>query len=236
MTTEVAVRRKIFLALSLLLAHFPLVSQADCFSVVWENTNGVHVPGTTLNYLIGIENANESSDLLVLWDLNLTITPASTQTTGNLFIANAYQPHENYLLDGITSGLEPSFNGPANSINQIGDMDGQLIGVSVPKKGKYLLELDLQATDDAQGLFNIEIQPQETSAYWATTDDILADPPKSRAFDNLPFESSAPITIGTVKIQNVPEPSSIAVLSVGIFCFLIHWLRSDMLKWMRFMT
>ena len=223
-------RCRVFLAMSLLLAHLPVESRVDGFSIVGENTNWAHLSGTTLNYLIGIENPNESTELLVLWDLNLTITPASTQTTGNLFIANAYQPSENYLLEGFTSGLAPPFNDPANSINQIGDADSQFIGVPVPIKGKCLLKLELQASDNTQGLFNIEVHPLETSAYWATTDDIFADPPRNRAFDNLPFESDFPVTIGTVLVQNVPEPSSITILSGGISCLLIRRIRSDRKK------
>ena len=218
-------RSRILCTLCLFLVPIPVESRADSFTVRGENTNWVHEPGDSLQYLIGIENLSSSSALLLLWDLNLTIRPASTQTTGNLFIVNAYQPSQNYLLKGRTDGIAPPFSGPANSIDLIGDVDNQYVGVPVPNIGKYLLELDLQASDNAQGQFNIEVQPQTSTSYWQTLDDIFSEPPNIRAFDNLPFESSSPITIGIIMVQSVPEPSSIAILSAGVAIISVLRLR-----------
>ncbi len=229
-------RRSIFLTVSLFLAHIPLTSHADSFSIVGENINWDSMSQSPLNYLIGIDNPNGSSELLFLWELNLSIVPASPQTTGDITIINAYQPTHDYLLEDRNLGIISTFSGPANSIFQIGDFDnpplGSPAGVSVPSSGKYLLEMDLQAENNAQGLFNIIVQPsllsppdQTLLSYWCTEEDFLADPINLREFDNLPFASPSPIIIGTVMVQNVPEPSSITILSFGIAVLIAQCFR-----------
>jgi hypothetical protein len=222
---EVAVRYRIVLLVSLLLAYPYLESRAECFSIIGEKKDWTYVPGTTLNYLIGIENLNESPDLLMLWDLNLTISPAPTETTGDLFIVKAYQPSKNYLLEKRQGQISPEFSGPLTSIALINDADGIGYGVSVPKTGKYLLELELQPTTDAQGTFNITVQPDEFSAFWATY-DVTSGQLIAHEFDKLPFDSLLPpVMIGSVTIHNVPEPASIAILTIGMLCIFGRRLR-----------
>jgi hypothetical protein len=165
------------------------------------------------------------------WSLNLYIHPASEETTGNLLIENAYPPPQNYLLAGRSFGFESSLTSPATSIDPIDDSDnppdGESYGVVVPQVGKYLVELDLKASDNAQGLFNIDVQPQNGTANWASPDDIFADPPITREFTNIPLNSPSPnITIGTIDIQNVPEPSLLGFVPVAVAFFAARRLRS----------
>jgi hypothetical protein len=234
---EAAVRFSIILALGLLAALQPGESRAECFSVFGEIQNGDQSPGSAFNYRIGIENppltagGPKSPDFLFLWSLNLTVSPASPATTGDLLIVNAYAPTSNYLLQGRgdPQGLAPTFSGPANSIALISDSDFNNTGVDVPETGKYLLELDLQASSDAHGLFNIEIQPDASSSYWQELSDFDTLPFNYRAFNNLPFDSLLPVTIGTVNISNVPEPASLVILAVALAFFSL-WRSLSMRK------
>jgi hypothetical protein len=193
--------------------------QADSFVINGNDLDWASPSGGSLAYLVGIENPGRIPDLLLMWELNLTVSPATTATTGNLSIAGFREPSQDYLLEGHDHSISSLFIGPGNTIDNIGDQDQSLVGVSVPEMGKYLLELELTATSDAEGTFAVTVIPNEISSFWAGLDD--AGDLVMHPFDNLPF-GSGPITIGTVTIQQVPEPATMAILSSGLG-FLGAW-------------
>jgi hypothetical protein len=105
----------------------------------------------------------------------------------------------------------------------IGAMDTSLAGVAVPEQGKSLFTLELEASDDTQGTFAITVTPSESSSFWSGPDDINEDESIVHSFDNLPFDISFPITIGTITIQTIPEPASFAMLLTGLGISGLRW-------------
>jgi hypothetical protein len=212
---EVAVRHQILVA-SLLLALTQTGVRADGFWINGDDINWLHNSGESVGYLIGIDNPALNPDLLALWGLNLTISPATDETTGNLFVVGVQQPSVDYLFEGRDAPLVSTFDGPCNSIAMIGALDSTRVGVTVPEQGKYLFALELEATDDALGTFAITVTPSESSSFWAGPDDINEDEIIVHSFDNIPFDLFSPIAIGTVTVQTIPEPSTFLIFLTGL--------------------
>jgi hypothetical protein len=222
---EVAVRHQIHLLASLLLALTQTGVRADGFWIKGDDVNWLHNSGESVEYVIRIDNPTLNPDLIALWGLNLTISPATDETTGNVFVVGIYQPSVNYLFEGRDAPLVSTFDGPCNSIAMIGAMDSSLAGVTVPENGYYLFALELEATNNALGTFALTVTPSESSSFWAGPNDINEDGINVHSFDNLPFDISSPITIGTITIQSVPEPASFAILLTGLGICGLQWIR-----------
>jgi hypothetical protein len=162
-------------------------------------------------HVVGIENPTNSTDPLFAWSLGLTITP-DISATGTLEFATATPPSD-YLLDGRSGGLAPTFSGPAASIAPIGDTDSLFTGIIVPETGKNLLATTFTTSPDALGVFYISAVPDEfTGSNWFSSDF-----ENVRYFENVPL-TGGPVVIGSITV--VPEPGTLTmVLSAsGLIC------------------
>lgn len=196
-------KNQVVLALSATMFFFEYSgSRAGDFFVLGE-TDWVLTAGDTVSYLVDVENPCGCLDPLAAWSLKLHLDPAVT-ASGTVVFQSISPPSENYLLEGRSLYFGPPFSGPSDTIDLIGDTDNQLTGVEVPATRKSLLEVELTASADAQGLFTIDVLPEGgTTTYWLYMDPSSGDP-LFREFDNIPFESSS-VTIGSVLVQPVAD-------------------------------
>jgi hypothetical protein len=234
---EVAVR---FFTSLLILASLLLfdrqIAHAESFTIQGENKIWDRSSYPSLDFLIAITNPSERSDWVSTWQLNLSIQAVPGEATGKIFFTDALKPNQNYLFENSTSQIAPAYHdNPDNTefrISMIGDaaFDFETFtnySAQVPKTGKNLLDLKLSASEDAQGLFRIISYPSEDITYWQTLDDFVNDPPTTQPFENLPFDLGAPVVIGTIIINNVPEPNSLASLAAVILIGIARCLRKN---------
>jgi hypothetical protein len=185
----------------------PCWSWAGVYQVVGETKDWTPVSGSPLPYLLSITNPdNYNVNPVAGWSLKLQIVPDSG-ATGSVSFLSASMPSQDYLFAGRSSGLIPPFCGPSQTINLISDMDAQFTGVTVPQAGMSLLQLQLTASADATGQFNIEAVPGSDLSYWMYIDAIALEGVPV-AFQNVPFTGNN-VTLGSVTIPTVPEPPTL---------------------------
>jgi hypothetical protein len=234
---EVAVRlrSRLFILASLLLFDQHLALAAS-FTIQGENKIWDRSVHPNLDYFVAITNPSECSDWILSWQLNLSIHAVPEESTGKIFITDALRPDQNYLFANSTSHIFPAYQDNPNNtelhIDLIGDVAFDFetftdFSAQVPKLGINLLDLKLSASEDARGIFQIVSIPSSDSTYWQTLDDFMLEPPIRQPFENLPFGIIKPVVIGTIVINNVPEPNALVSLTtIGILWIVYRFQKN----------
>jgi len=171
--------------------------------------------GSAFDYVVSINNTSGTQDPLIGWQMRLEVQ-GRVGSSGRVWFESAAIPTD-YVLEGHSAGLLPSFSGPADVIPMIGDSDPLLTGVVVPSQGAPLMALRLDRSDDAMGVFDFVAFPgQFDGSSWFSSDVFSG---VVRDFENVPF-GGGPVAVGSVSIvAEVPEPAGITLLLLGVAPF-----------------
>ncbi len=178
-----------------------------------------------LNYVFGVENVTappeppELPEMMAGWALSLAVQP-DVEALGTVEFRSIAIPPD-YIFEGVlTLGLRSEFGyapefSQGTSVNLVGDVT--LGGVTVPATGRNLLQVELVASPDAQGRFDILATPNDSQAsflsYWtsiSSTSPTISD----RYYLNVPSDGG-PVVVGSVRIGEVPEPATWVMLLCG---------------------
>jgi hypothetical protein len=197
---------KQFICVASIAACLTSLANAGDLRIVGQNVDWPSSSQPTLHYLLGIENVTSTSDLLCGWQMALKVVPVG-DATGVTFLS-ASVPN-NYVLGAESTGIYTlsSFSPPSAYSPLI--LDDVYPGVPVDQSGQMLLDVGLAASAGAHGKFEIAIVPGATDgASWFSEDGA------ARPFFDAPFSSTS-VSVGTVTLTPVPEPSSVALLGFG---------------------
>lgn len=199
-------------ALALVLAAS--TARADVVSVVADDItwDAADSPDLSPDMTFRLLNAVTTGDLMTGWQLRLRIISAAG-ATGSIHFRDAFQPGANYIFEGRTDGISGGIDPSDATMLFSFDTDNTFAGVA-PDAGKTLLSVNFFADDMATGDFQVQALGNLGDTEWSDT--ALND----REFANVPFDDQY-VTIATVHIRTVPEPSALALVGLGLPAF---WL------------
>ena len=176
-----------------------------------------------LNYIFGVENVTvppELPETMAGWALSLALQP-DVEALGTVEFRSIAIPPD-YVFEGVlTFGLRSEFGyapefSQGTSVNLVGDVAPG--GVTVPATGRNLLQLELVASPDAQGRFDILATPNDSQAsflsYWTSISSSTSPTISDRYYLNVPSDGG-PVVVGSVRIGEVPEPATWVMLLCG---------------------
>ena len=151
------------------------------------------------------DSSPTSEDRLLGWQLRFQIVRQGG-ATGTVSFADPQLPSSDYLLDGVNFGISRVFasNNFANDEILIFDFDSRpaTTGVVVPGSVSRLVDLRLQASSDANGVFELR------AVGGAGNSEFTGSNLQATEFDNL----AAGTNLGLANVTAIPEPGSLTVL------------------------
>jgi hypothetical protein len=197
--------RLVYNAIVLTLLILPNIADADSVMLLGDDVTWSSSLSTPLPYLIKVKS-DDSSDEMWAWQLKLQVV-RSAGATGTLEFNAAMKPPA-YLFGDDSYGIFPTSFEASDTTEPINDLTFQ--GVLVPSAWTNLLIVELVASSNASGRFDILALPGEyDGSAWFGSD--LA----SGAFVNVPFGEGA-VAVGSVTIGSaVPEPSSFSLFAAA---------------------
>lgn len=162
-------------------------------------------PSGTMSIEIFNSTVGPDPELLSGFMLNLAIQPVSG--TGTLQFNSRSLPSPSlYLMNGNSSALGGTIT--ASSVIAFAAAPNSPFGMPVPASGKFLLDLNFNTPDNANGVFALVANSGLGVTGWSDTEG------EDRQFSNVPFDGNGAVVLGFINV--VPEPSSVLILAGGL--------------------